>query len=74
MPRQHNVLPSGQTLIDQALVRLVDRRHQSRRWCRYVPPPVKVVEDKVTGLVVCTASDLARARDILARALALAGR
>jgi hypothetical protein len=72
MARQHVVLPSGQTLIDQALVRLVDRRYRARRWCYYAPPPTRVVEDKVTGLVVATAGDYARARELLSRALAKA--
>jgi hypothetical protein len=48
---------------------LVDKRHHTRRWLRYVPPPVKVREDKVTGLVIATAGDYERARAILARAL-----
>jgi len=69
MARHASALPSGQQLIDQALVRLVDKRARTRRWLRYVPPPVRTVEDRVTGLTVCTASDLARARDLLNRAL-----
>jgi hypothetical protein len=74
MPRQRTAvtLPSGQWLVDQALCRLVDRRYRTQRWLRYVPPPLRIIEERTTGRVIATASDYARARALLARALAKA--